>query len=142
MAGIAIHYGVRTHQGKTVLVLIDVVDGNLPAIGVVTQFALRAILAAMKVGVAVLAFVRCIGKFQIAMTVSARHFSVAAAERKSGLHVVELDLAWNHLPVRRRMTRSAWEFEIPVRALCRGKRPHRLCVRGPYRQEQHDQKNK
>lgn len=35
--------------------LIDVVNGNLPAVGVVTEFTLRAILAAMQIGVAVLA---------------------------------------------------------------------------------------
>ena len=35
VAGIAIHDRVRANQGKTILVLINVVDRYLPAIGVV-----------------------------------------------------------------------------------------------------------
>ena len=35
VTGIAIHHRVRANQGKTILVLINVVDRYLPAIGVV-----------------------------------------------------------------------------------------------------------
>jgi hypothetical protein len=46
---------VSADQRESILMLIDVVNGNLPTIGVVAEFTLRAVLAAMKIGVAVLA---------------------------------------------------------------------------------------
>jgi len=35
VAGIAVHHGMGPDQGKPVLVFVDVVDGDLPTIGVV-----------------------------------------------------------------------------------------------------------
>lgn len=55
VAGVTIYGCMRTDQRKSILMLIDVVNGNLPTIGVVAEFTLRAIFAAMQIGVAVLA---------------------------------------------------------------------------------------
>jgi hypothetical protein len=56
VAGIAVDSSVRSDQGKSILMFIDVVNGDLPAIGIVAKFALRAVLAPMQIRVAALAF--------------------------------------------------------------------------------------
>ena len=56
VTSVTIHGCVSADQGKTILVLIDVVGGNLPAIGVMAEFTLGAVFAAMQIGVTVLAF--------------------------------------------------------------------------------------
>lgn len=55
VAGVAVYGCMSADQRESILMLIDVVNGNLPAVGVVAEFTLRAILAAMQIGVAVLA---------------------------------------------------------------------------------------
>ena len=47
VAGIAVYGCVSTDQRKSILMLIDVVNGNLPTIGVVAEATLGAILAAV-----------------------------------------------------------------------------------------------
>lgn len=79
VAGIAVHHGMGPDQGKPVLVLVDVVDGDLPAIGVVAQLALGAILAAMQIGMAILALVGSVGEIEIRVTVAAGHRGMPAA---------------------------------------------------------------
>ena len=56
VTSITIHGCVGADQWKAILVLIDVVGGNLPAIRVMAEFTLCAILATMQISVAVLAF--------------------------------------------------------------------------------------
>lgn len=56
VAGVAVNNSVRSDQGKSILMFIDVVNGDLPAIGIVAKSALRAVLAAMQIRVAILAF--------------------------------------------------------------------------------------
>lgn len=55
VTSVTIHGCVRTDQWKAILVLIDVVDGYLPAIRVMAECTLRAVLATMYIRVAVLA---------------------------------------------------------------------------------------
>src|SRR5215475_5475467 len=62
MAGIAVHRGVRTDERKSILMLVDVVNGNLPSVGVVTELALGSVLAAMQIRVAILALLRCVAE--------------------------------------------------------------------------------
>lgn len=54
VAGVAVDGGMTSDERKSILMLIDVVNGDLPAIGVVAEFTLRSILAAMQIRVAVL----------------------------------------------------------------------------------------
>ena len=56
VAGIAVHGSVSANQGKAILMFIDVVNGDLPAVGIVAKFALRAVLAPMQIRMTVLAF--------------------------------------------------------------------------------------
>jgi len=130
VTGIAIHHGVRANQGKTILVLINVVDRYLPAIGVVAQLALRSVLAAMQVGMAVLALVGGVRELQVGMAIATCHSGVTSAKREAGFGMIELDLALNNLPVSRGMTRGARQIHFTVRALRVRKRPNRLGTRG------------
>jgi len=79
VAGIAIDHGMGANQREAILVLIDVVNGDLPAIRVVAEFAFRAVLAAMKIRVTVLTLIRGIAELQVGVAVDAVHFHVAAA---------------------------------------------------------------
>ena len=56
VTGVAVHNSVRSDQGKSILMFIDVVNGDLPAVGIVAKFALRAVLAPMQIRMTVLAF--------------------------------------------------------------------------------------
>ena len=82
VTGVAVDGGVRPDQGEAVLVLVDIVNRDLPAIGVVTEFAFRAVLAAMEIGVAVLTFHRSAGEIEVLMAVDTIYFCVAAAQRE------------------------------------------------------------
>src|SRR5947209_7371182 len=110
---------MRANQGKAILMFIDVVNRDLPAIGVVAQLALRTILATMQIGVAVLAFVGSVGELEIVMTVAASHGGMAALKREAGLCMIEFDLVLNHLPVRSGVAGDAGDVEFAVRALGR-----------------------
>ena len=111
---------------------VDVVDRDLPAIGVVTEFALGAVFAAMQVGVAVLALVGGVGKFQIRVAVAASHGGMASTQRKAGLRVIEPDFAGNHLPVDGRVTCVAGDVELPVGALRGSHGPRGLNAPGAH----------
>lgn len=91
-------------QRKAVLVLIDVVNRNLPAIWVVAEFTLRSIFATMKICVAILAFVWDVAEIKIRVTIHALHYRVASAQRKSGLRMCEFRFGPDWLPALRGMT--------------------------------------
>lgn len=74
MARVAIHHCVRADERKAILVFVDVVHRHGPAVDVVTQVALGAILASMNVGVAVLALLACVGEDWVDMAFLARNF--------------------------------------------------------------------
>jgi hypothetical protein len=57
VAGIAIHHRVRPNQREAILVLINVVNGDLPPGIAMACIALRRIFASMNIRVAVLALV-------------------------------------------------------------------------------------
>ena len=58
-----------TNQGKTILVLIDVVDRHLPSICVVAEFTLCAVLAAVKISVAILTFLRNVAEIEVGVAI-------------------------------------------------------------------------
>ena len=62
VAGIAVHRRMRSDQGKTILMLVDVVNGNLPAVGVVAECALSTVFPPMQIRVAILALHWCIAE--------------------------------------------------------------------------------
>jgi len=105
-----------TDQGKPVLVLIDIVNRNLPPIRVVAQFAFGPILAPMEVSVAILALIRSVGEVQIGVTIPTSHNRMAAAKLKACLFVFELGLGPDRLPTFDGVTVLARNVEFSVRA--------------------------
>ena len=55
MTGVAINGRVRTRQGKAVVVLLDIFDGNLPSPDCMALLAVSSQLAPMNISVAILA---------------------------------------------------------------------------------------
>ncbi len=91
VAGIAIHHRVRPDQREAILVLINVVNGNLPPRIAMAQIALRAVLTPMDIRVAVLALVASPGEYQICVTFRAAYLGMQPAQRKSRLAMIELE---------------------------------------------------
>src|SRR5436853_7418076 len=88
MTGVAIHGSVRTEQGKAVLVLVDIVDRNLPASNSVAQVTLSSVFPAVDVGVTILAGVANLGEKPLDVAFLARHLRFHATEREAGLMVI------------------------------------------------------
>jgi len=89
VAGIAVHCCVGANQGKAVLVFIDVMDRDLPSVGIVAEGALSAILAAMQICVAILTLFWSVAEDEILVAIDALCLSVPAAQRKPGLRMIE-----------------------------------------------------
>jgi hypothetical protein len=93
VAGVAVYGCVSADQREAILVLVDVVNGNLPAIGVMAKFALSTVLATMQIGVAILAPYWCVAENQILVAIGALHFGVPAAQRKLRVRMIEFELS-------------------------------------------------
>lgn len=93
-----------TDQRKTVLVLVDGMNGHLPAVDPVAAVALRSILPSVQVGVAILAVATHVGKNRIDVTLLARHSGMHAAQGVPGFAVIEFRLAANRSPGRGAVT--------------------------------------
>ena len=140
VAGIAVHHCVRADEGKTILVLVDVMDRYLPTVCVVAQLALRSVLAPMQIGMTVLALVWSIGEFQIRVAVEACHNSVTSPQGKPGLCMVEFDLVLDYLPVCRGVAGDARQIQRAMRTLSGRKRPRGLAVQDAPTEQEQDRK--
>ena len=119
VAGKAIHYGVSANQRKTILVLVDVVNRHLPAVGVMAQFALGSVFSAMQVGVAILALVGRICEIQVGMAVAASHGRMPSAQWKAGPRMIELNLVLDDFPISSSVAVNARHVQHAVRTLRR-----------------------
>lgn len=120
VAGVAVNGRMSADQRKSILMLVDVVNGNLPTIGVVAEVALGAILAAMQIGVAVLALDGGVAEIEVLVAVGALHFGVPATQRKLGFRMVEFKFGAQRLPALSVVTLLASDLElVTVRALKR-----------------------
>ena len=116
VAGFTGERGVRSDQRKTVLVLLYVLDGHLPAFDGMARLALRSHLAAMDIGMAVSAFLSNVSEYQLYVTLRARDLGVHPAQRIGRLVVIEIRYCANGLPVDAGMARLAGQVERPVGA--------------------------
>ena len=114
MTGLAFRDRVRSDQRKAVLVLVDRLERNHPSVHAVALFALRPHLAAMEVGVAVGALVAHIGEHGFGVAFHAGHVLVQAAQRITGLAVIELGHAADGLPAGKRVAVLARNVERTV----------------------------
>jgi len=112
VAGVAVNGCMSADERKSILMLIDVVNGDLPTIGIVAEFTLRAVLAAMEIRVAVLTLHRGVAEIKVLMTVAALHFRVPAAQRKFSSRMVEFEFGAQRLPALRGVTLLARDLEL------------------------------
>jgi hypothetical protein len=98
VTGIAVDRGVRPDQRESVLMLIDVVDRHLPAGVAVAQIALSGILAAMNVGVAVLALITDPGEHEISVAVLTTNTLVHATQRKARFAMIKFENVAKRFP--------------------------------------------
>ena len=101
VTGIAFDRRMRPYQGKAVLVLVDVVDRNLPTGVSMTQIALRGVFSPVDIGVAVLTLIADLAEDKISVAVLAAHTLVHPSQRKTGLAVIELKHVAEGLPTLR-----------------------------------------
>jgi hypothetical protein len=89
---------MRTKKRKTILVIIDLLYGNLPALHGVALRTIRPHFPLVNIGVAVLASLSDISKYRLGMALRARHLFMHSAERILGLIVVEFRNRADRLP--------------------------------------------
>ena len=118
MTIVALHGRVRSKQRKTVLVILHLLHGNIPALHRVTLRTIRPHLVPMHVGVAVLTIFGYIGENRFHMALRALHLLVHATQRIVSLVVVELRNRTNRPPPRRGVAVLARNREFPVRTSC------------------------
>ena len=111
VAGITIHGGMRADQGKTILMLIDVVNRNLPAVGVMAECALGAVFPPMQIRVAILALHWRVAENESLMAIGALHFCVPSPQRKLGVRMVELQVGTERFPALDRVTLLALDLQ-------------------------------
>src|SRR5260370_34131422 len=97
-----------------ILMSIDVLDGNLSSICVVTKSTLGPVLPAMEVCVTVLALTRHIREIESAVAVATCHAGMLTSKWKAGVRMIEADLASDNLPARSGMTYVARDLELSV----------------------------
>lgn len=95
--------------------LVDIVNRDLPAIHPVTQVALNAVLAAMQVGVAVLALLSDVSEQGIDVALLAGHLGMHASQGIGGLVVIKLRVLADRHPCRRGVAVLARSFQRSVR---------------------------
>ena len=94
--------------------LIDVVDGDLPAIDPVAQVALGSVLAAVQVGVTILALTAHVGENRIDVALLTGHPGVHASQRVRRLAVIKLGILADWHPGRGRVAILARSLERTV----------------------------
>ena len=116
VAGLAGQRGVCADQRKTVLVLLYVLDGNLPALHRMAGLALSSHLSAMNIGMAISAFLSHVSEYKFYVTLRARDLGVHPAQRVGSLVVVEIRNGADRLPVDAGVARLAGQVERAVGA--------------------------
>lgn len=98
VAGIAIHRRVRPGEGESIVMLLDLLDGDLPAANCVALLAIRSQLPLVNVGMAILAALAHVREHRLHVALDARHRLVHAAQRVAGLIVIEFRNRADRLP--------------------------------------------
>ena len=126
MARVTVDGGVRSSQREAVVMLLNVLDRDLPSTDGVALLAVGAELALMNVGMAVLAALSDVGENHFDVTLRAGHRSVHAAQRVTSLIVVEFGNSANRLPPAGGVAVLTGHVQIPVRTVraARGLRLH------------------
>jgi hypothetical protein len=79
VAILALHCGVSPQKWETILVILNLLDGNIPPEHGVTLRAIRSHLPLVNIGVTILALLADISKDRLNVALLARYFFVQAA---------------------------------------------------------------
>ena len=112
----AVQRRMGPEQRKTVLVLVDLLHGNLPAFHTVTLLTICPELALVDVCVATGAVVADVGEYRSYVALRAADPLMHAPQGKPGLVMVELGYAADRLPAAQRVAILARDVERAVRA--------------------------
>lgn len=118
VAGVACHGRVGSCQRKAVIVLLDLLNRNLPSADRVALLAIRSQLPLVNVRVTVLASLSDAAEYHLDVTLDAAYRLVHAAQRISRLVVIEFRDRADRLPPRRGVAVLTRQVQIPVRAAC------------------------
>lgn len=125
MALVAIERGVRADQREPVQVLVDLLNGDIPAFDRVALLAVCPHLPLVDVGVAIRALRAHVAKDRLDMALRAIHALVHAAQRIFRCVVIEFRNCSDGLPSTQGVTVLAWNAEASMRA-SRVRRPLHL----------------
>lgn len=98
MARTAVQCGVGSEQREAILVLVDLLDGNLPALDGVALLAAGAELALVDVGMTIGALFSHIRKYRFDVALGTGDSLMHTTQREMGLAVVELRQVTDRLP--------------------------------------------
>jgi len=116
---IAVHGSVCADQRKTILVLVDGLDENLPATDAVAKVALCSIFPPVDVGMTILTIAAHVGEYRIDVAFLACDTQVQAAQWITGFVVVEIRLGADRFPGRGGMTFLTSKLHGPMRTATR-----------------------
>jgi hypothetical protein len=95
---LTLHCGVSPQERESILVILYLLDGNIPAEHRVTPRAIGPHLALVNIGVTVLTLLANVGKHRLDMALRALHFFVHSPQRILRFIVVELRDAADRAP--------------------------------------------
>lgn len=89
VAIIALHGRMRPEERKPILVIVDLLYGNLPALNGVTLRAVRSHFSLMNIGVTILTSFAHVSEYRLGVAPRAGHLLMQTPQRVLGLVVVE-----------------------------------------------------
>ena len=95
---IALQSGVRAKEGEAILVILNLLDGRVPATNSMALRAVRTELATVNVGMTVSAALADVSEDRIDVALRTANLFVHPAKRIGGLIVIELHIAANRPP--------------------------------------------
>lgn len=90
MALLALHGGMSTEKWESILVILHLLDGDVPTLNGVALGAIRSHLAAVNIRVAIGAILADVSEHRLEVALNAFHLFVHAAQGIVGFVVVEL----------------------------------------------------
>lgn len=99
MALLAFHQGMRPYQRKTILMILDRLQRDLPPFDRMATFAVRSELATMDVSMAVRAVCTDIFEYQAGVALGTSHFLVHPAQRVTGVIMIEFGIRTDGFPI-------------------------------------------
>ncbi len=108
---------MRSSQREAIIVLLHLLDRDLPSANRMALFAIRSKLALVNVRVAILTTLSDVSENRLCVALDARDSGVHSAQRVLGLVVIELRDGANRLPRAGRVAVLARDIQIPVGAV-------------------------